>query len=257
MEGISGIVLPEQLRRAEPFYEEGRRLLSQEVKTVVESLVQAGADEIIVKDAHGTGFNLLTETLHPKARYLLGATPIDRRFAGLDATFDGALLIGYHAMWGTSFAVRDHTMTATSWQTVSLNGSAVGEIALDSLLFGLYGVPVLLVSGDDKACVEAQQVLPGVAVYETKVGFGRHAAVIKPPLFVHSESELPRAIFDAIATRREREPLTLKGPYELEIRYASTDVADARYYDGIHAIRRDGQSVVYKENDLLSLLSHM
>lgn len=253
MEGIAGVTLREQLVRGEPLYEEARRLLTLETNAVTVALLDAGATRIIVKDAHGSGFNFIPELLHPGADYVMGATRVENRFPGLDKTFDGALLIGYHAMGGTPLAVRDHTMTSQGWQSLRLNGRPIGEIGLDGLLFGLQGVPVLFVSGDDKTCAEAANELPGVVAYETKTALGRHAALMKAPQRVRSE--LQAAVRRAIENENRPKPLRLEGPYELTIRFLHTEQADARRYDGITAERTDGLTAVYKADHLTGLLA--
>ena len=332
MEGIAGIVVREQLRRGEALYEEGRRLLTAEVNALVAAIfafrapdelmataelgspgspgspgqpgqpraagVGAGgvcsATEVIVKDAHGTGFNFHVEHLHEGAEYVLGPSRMEKRFPGLDETFDGAMLIGYHAMAGTAEAVRDHSYVPTEWQSLSLNGRAVGEIAVDALFFGLHGVPVLLVSGDDKACAEARDVLPGVVTYETKRAFGKHVAITRAPARVYRE--LPDIVAQALASlgdrRPKREPggetmaaredeggadcgagsaarpgaesggavpavapLRWEGPYELIVKLAATELADARYFDGVNAVRQDGTTALYRGADLLDVLA--
>ncbi|MFD0712268.1 M55 family metallopeptidase [Paenibacillus sp. GCM10027626] len=253
MEGIGGVTLREQLIRGELLYEEARRLLTLETNAVTEALLAAGATHIVVKDAHGSGFNFIPELLHPKAEYVMGATRVENRFPGLDDSFAGALLIGYHAMGGTALAVRDHTMTSQGWQSLRLNGRPIGEIGLDALLIGQRGVPVLLVSGDDKTCMEAASELPEVAAYATKTALGRHAALLKPPQRVRSE--LQEAVRRAVGNAKSVKPLQLAGPYELTIRFLHTEQADARRYDGTQAERLDGLTAVYRADDLTELLS--
>jgi D-amino peptidase len=253
MEGIAGIVLRSQIMRGELHYQEARRLLTDEVNAVVEGLVQGGAHEIIVKDAHGSGFNFIIEDLHASATYCLGSTTVAQRFPGLDSTFDGAILVGYHAMAGTPQAALEHTFSYSEFINIELNGEPVGEIALDGLLFGLHDVPVLLVTGDDKTCAEAFATLgPGVATYSTKVSTGRQSALIKPPKKVNTE--MKEAIAQALANRNQCVPLRKQGPYEMIVHFVSTDLADKRPCDGIEAQRLDGRRIRYTSSDFTQLL---
>lgn len=253
MEGISGIILRDQLIRGTSLFEEARHLLTKEVNAVTESLVEAGATQIIVKDAHGSGFNFIPELLHSAADYVMGATRVEQRFPGLDSSFDGAFLIGYHAMNGTREAVADHTMTSRGWQSIQLNGRMIGEIGLDALIFGLLGVPVCLVSGDDKTCSEAVDELGDIVIYASKTATGRHSAIIKPPS--RSHSELKDAVKKAVQHTAFCKPYSLPGPYELKIRFLHTDQADARRYDNVHAQRLDGLTAVYRSDNLIDLLA--
>ncbi|MEH7386942.1 M55 family metallopeptidase [Bacillus sp. JJ1521] len=76
MEGIAGILLPEQLKKGGLLYEEARKLLTAEVNVVIEGLIEAGAEEIYVKDAHGTGYNFIASELHHGARYCMGHSAV-------------------------------------------------------------------------------------------------------------------------------------------------------------------------------------
>lgn len=100
MEGIAGIVFREQLTPGEPLYTEARHLLTHEVNVVVQSLIDVGVDEIIVKDAHHSGLIFCMQDLHRGAQYCFGGLKLADRFAGVDASFDGAFLVGYHGMGG-------------------------------------------------------------------------------------------------------------------------------------------------------------
>ena len=253
MEGIAGIVLPSQLRQGESFYQEARLLMTEEVNAVVEGLLEAGASKIIVRDMHASGFNLRIDRLHPGASYFMGASRIGERFPGLDSSFNGAILLGYHAMAGTKHAVRDHTFSSTTFRGMELNGEPIGEIGIDSLLLGLHRVPVLLVTGDDKTCQEAENVLPGTATYQTKRAWGRHSALLKPPSLVNTE--IREAVRQALINQARCTPHTNPGPYELKVRYMSTDLADSIPTDGIHQIRLDGSTILYKDTNLVGLFS--
>src|SRR5919199_1248621 len=70
MEGVSGIVVWEQVNGGAPMYEEGRRLYTEEINAAVRGARAAGATEIVVVDCHGAGggwtFNsLVPELLDP------------------------------------------------------------------------------------------------------------------------------------------------------------------------------------------------
>ena len=251
MEGIAGIVRREQLIPGERLYEEARGLLTDEVNAVVDGWVRLGAERIVVKDAHYSGLNLLLRDLHPAAEYCFGGLRSVDRFPGLDGTFDGAVLLGYHAMAGTLRAIRDHTMTAAEWQSVRLNGVPMGEIALDALLFGLHSVPVLLVTGDDKACAEAERFLPSVGTLQTKIGLGRHAGLLRAPRAVCAA--YPEQLELAWRRRAKIAPLRLEGPYQLEIRYTATDQLDGLAFDDPRDRRLDGVTVLYSDDNLLRL----
>lgn len=252
MEGIGGIVLKEHIRRGEEMYQEGRRLLTAEVNAVIEGLLQGGAETIYLKDAHGSGVNLLTEQLHPNVLLVQGSATMDKRFPGLDESFDAALFVGYHAMAGTEAAIRDHTFSGKAYTGFTLNGMDVGEIAIDAQLFGLHGVPVVFVSGDDKTCKEAKETLGAeITTYETKQGFGKSYALMKPPQQVLQE--IPKAVAESLHKSFPK-PFQVPGPYELQVRYISTELADRKAADGVSSTRIDGYTLSYQEEDFTRLM---
>lgn len=170
MEGISGVCRREHVMQGASLYEAGRRYLTAEINACVEGCLDAGASEIVVRDGHGGhGSNLLWDQAHPSAEYVLGdAGP--RRFGAPIEDFDAIILLGYHAMGGTPGAILEHTMSSAHWQNFWLNGRLCGEIAVDAAVAGEHGVPTILVTGDDKACAEALDFLPGVTVAVVKEG---------------------------------------------------------------------------------------
>ena len=114
-------------------------------------MFDAGAQEVVVWDAHGTGVNLQYDLLDPRCRILLGSGHRGR-FAGMDKSYTAVLFIGYHARENTSRAVLAHTFCSTAFQYYKLDGKEAGELAIDAAYAGELGVPVLFCAGDD-ACV--------------------------------------------------------------------------------------------------------
>lgn len=144
MEGISGINSPEHVKRDGRLYAEGRRLLTDDVNAAVRGAFEGGADEVIVADMHGGSNNLIIPEVDPRAMLLEGA-PRSPRFAFLDKTVDGMVLLGYHAMNGTLEATLEHTMSSASWHKFTVNGTPWGELAIDATLAAEAGVPVIMV----------------------------------------------------------------------------------------------------------------
>lgn len=184
MEGISGICRKSQVLPDGAHYREGRTYMTADVNACVEGCLQGGATRIIVRDVHGSGSNLLWDSLHPGAEYIMGVSQ-QGRMPGL-ADCDGLILLGYHAMAGTPFGVLEHTINSTSWQNFWLNGTKAGEIAIDAALAGEKKIPVIMVSGDDKTATEAKSFLPDVITAEVKCGIGIESAILLPPEKAHA-----------------------------------------------------------------------
>lgn len=251
MEGVAGIFLPEQLSRGTVEYAEARRLLTGEVNAAIAGAFEGGATGVIVKDAHASGFNLVMEDVDERAEVVAGAS-IPERFAGLDETVGGMILLGYHAMAGTEAAICDHTMSTATISRVELCGVEVGEVGLDAAEAGRFNVPVLMVSGDDKLCREAAGLLgPDLVACPVKTGLARHSVRTKAPKA--ARALIRAAAREAVSRPTHPWPYRPEPPYTARVTYVLSSHADARCCDGMSAIREDARTVRY-ETDSLSVL---
>lgn len=174
MEGLAGIALPEQVKRGELRYDAAVRFISGEVNACVSGCFDGGAQAVTVWDAHGSGFNLLWDQIDPRVELIQGTSNLGRLHD--IARYQALILLGFHAMAGSRNAVLDHTMSSADWQNFWINGRKAGEIAIDAGIAGDVGVPVIMVSGDDKACAEARQWIKGVHTAQVKVGYASGGA---------------------------------------------------------------------------------
>lgn len=178
MEGISGVFCPSQMTKGNFGYEEARQMMVDDVNACVDGCVKGGATEIIVRDAHCDGYNLIWSKLDPRAQYIQGQVEIDR-MPEIE-TCDGVILLGYHAMAGTPQGVLEHTMSSREWQNFHINGKLAGEVAIDAAYAADYDVPVIMVSGDDKLAEEVKELLPETVYAKVKEGLGIAAAKLLP-----------------------------------------------------------------------------
>ena len=180
MEGISGINTKEHVLRDGALYQEGRRLLTEDTNAAIRGAFAGGADEVVVVDAHGGSNNFITELLDERALILTG-TPHAPRMPFLNGS-DGMFLLGYHAGAGTERGAMEHTMTSAAWHKYVVNGRPFGEVGIDADLAGWEGVPVVLVSGDDKLCGEAREFLGDqIEAVCVKQGVGRQCSLCLSP----------------------------------------------------------------------------
>ncbi len=105
-----------------------REQATRETDAAARALFDSGAEQVVVWDNHGFGSNLIFDRLDRRCEMLLG-TGFGQRFPMLDETYDGVLMIGYHAMEGTPKAVLAHTYSPSAYKTIRANGRKVGEIA--------------------------------------------------------------------------------------------------------------------------------
>ena len=177
LEGISGIgnsaYVTDKANRPDLIIL-GRKLLVREVNACISGCFKAEATEVIVRDGHGCGLNMNREDIDSRADLINGDTP-RLRFADIESS-DGLILLGYHAMAGTRGAILEHTYASNGYQNLWLNDRKTGEIGVDAAIAAEYGVPVIMVSGDDKTCAEAVDWIPGVVTCEVKKGFSCNGA---------------------------------------------------------------------------------
>ncbi len=223
MEGVAGLWRPEQVDRTSPYYHEGRELLMQDVNAVVAGAFEGGATEVVACDAHGGGGNFLLSHLDPRVKY--EAPDGEAAMPSLDSSFSGLIITGQHAKAGTLNGFLDHTMSSMSWFDFRLNGESVGEIALAAAQAGHFGVPLIMVAGDEAAGREAEGHFPGVVTAATKRGLGRNRAHCLPLEVAHAllREEAARAVSRATTLQ----PWKLPPPITAELTFYRSDFADA------------------------------
>jgi len=251
LEGISGVFTFEQTGRDKKGseYDKARHLLTQDVNAAVQGALSAGANEVLVIDGHGGGYNFILEELHPGAEYITGPGRV-QPCSGLDESFDGVILIGYHAMAGTKYAILDHTQNSKTWFNYYLNGIKMGEIGQQAVIAGHFNVPVIFISGDKAACKEAKELLSNVETAAVKEGFSRTSARILSP--VKARQLIKTGVEKAVKRIKDFRPYIIKPPIEVKIEFQTTDVAD--YYERAGWKRIDGRTVSRVSNDARKVL---
>lgn len=223
-EGPAGVVGAPggSLNDAPAQYEHARRQATAEASAAARGLFAAGATQVIVWDNHGGGVNLVYDELDERCDIFNGVHA--QRLAMLDCSFAGLLFIGYHARDNTLAAPLAHTFSSARFQWIKINGTEVGEMAIDAAVAGALGVPPLLVASDDKAVAEAREFFPGITAVQTKVGYSWNSALSKHPRRVLQEIEA--AAQAAALSRANVKPFAFASPLEVEIRHKRIDTAD-------------------------------
>ena len=228
LEGCAGVVsFEEQAYPDGKYFEQAKRLATAEVNAAVTALAEAGVEDILVWDGHGPG-GLVYEELHPAAKLLHGRplAPAAVRDA-VFSEYDVCMMVGQHAMAGTVDGNLNHTQSSQSVEYYKLNGKHIGEIAQFALYAGSLGLPLIFLSGDEAACREAQALIPGITTAAVKKGLSRGSAISLAP--AAAQRLIREGVARALASQAQEPlaPLSWPGPYELEIRFFHTHVADA------------------------------
>jgi D-amino peptidase len=227
MEGITGVTTWDQVTPGLAEYARFRRLMTQDVNAAIRGVCEAGADEVIVADGHWNGSNILIEELDSRARLNTGSPSPFSMMQGIDESVDGVIFVGYHARNGSSNAILDHTWSSRTVANVWLNDVLTGEYGLNGAVAGHFGVPVIMVSGDQTACAQVVEILGDVEIAVVKQATGRFAAECLSPEMTQELicSCAARAVTRLVAGDVP-EPFVLDLPVRVTVEFFTSDMAD-------------------------------
>jgi D-amino peptidase len=223
-EGVAGIVDWDQIMVGSHDYELGRRLLLGEVNAAIDGAVEAGADTFVVNDSHSSMRNLEPDRLHGKASLLTGKHKPMYMMEGLDDSFDAIFFLGYHGSIGASQAILGHSYNPRAIWEARLNGEIVGEAALNALVAAHYGVPIVLVTGDQITAREARQLSPAPLCVEVKRGVSRYSAESLHPEVARERIQEGARL--AVGRRAQIGAPDFSGDIELSLTFLTADMAE-------------------------------
>ena len=248
MEGIGGVGTSAMTTATGKDYATGRRLMTDEVNAVVAAVLRAGPAQVLVNDSHGDMQNLLHAELDPRVQYVQGSVKPLGMVEGLEAGYDAAIFVGYHARAGTANGFLAHTGTG-SVKGLWLNDVEVGEGELNALYAGSLGVPVVLASGDSAFVAQFAASAGALratapATVATKVAVTPQSARLTHPAAVRDS--LTAAVARALAAPAR--PFAFGGaanaPVRVRLRLA--DVTTPQILEAIPGVKRvDGYTVAF------------
>jgi D-amino peptidase len=217
MEGVTGVTFPDDVAPGSPRWSYHRTLFTGDVNAAIRGFFDAGAEEVLVNDAHADKRNLLLDQLDPRASMLIGTHKPWSMMEGIDRGYDAVAFIGYHAGAGQQ-GVLSHTYLPNMITGVWLNGAPCSEGYMNAALAHEFGVPVVLVTGDDCAMEDAKTYAPDAKLVAVKECVDRYTAICLPP---QRTAELITA-----AAASSLDPLptapAVTGPYRYEIEFDAT-----------------------------------
>ncbi len=248
MEGIGGVVTRLQLAPGEPEYERFREFMTGEVNAAIEAALEAGASEVVVSDSHGNGQNLLVEKLHPAVRLVRSWPRPLVMMQGIDETFDAAIFIGYHAAEGVPEAILAHTMSSVRFLWIKLNGTTMPEAGVNAAIAGHFGVPVVLIAGDQGIIAQARQLLGDIEGAEVKRAYGVTSAMTLHP--TAAQKLIRERVRAALRRLKDFKPYRLTTPVTVEIAFKS--IVDAEVLSLLPGVERpEGNVVRFRARDIL------
>ncbi|MFJ1589570.1 M55 family metallopeptidase [Kitasatospora albolonga] len=224
MEGATGVTWPADVLPGTPQWERCRPMFTSDVNAAALGFLDGGADEVLINEAHWSMRNLLLERMDERVQMLTGKHKSLSMVEGIQhGDVDGIAFVGYHTGAGTE-GVLAHTYLANSITGVWLNDARASEGLLNAHVAAEYGVPVVLVTGDDLTCVDAEGYAPDARKVAVKDYVSRYAAVCRTP--ARTAADIRTAARDAAALAVRRTPVT-GGTYTVELEFDAEHLAAA------------------------------
>jgi D-amino peptidase len=224
--------------------------MTREVNAACEAALEAGAEDILVKDAHDSARNIDPGKLPERARILRGwaKNPLVM-MAGLDNSFDGVVFTGYHSAAGTNGNPLSHTMDTIA-EYVKINGEYVSEFIINAYTAAYFKVPVLFLSGDRMLCESAKKLNPNIKTVAVSEGIGNGSISINPNLAL---KRIKQGVLEALKDDRSKYMIGLPEKFSMEISYKEHYLAyKAGFYPG--AVQTGVKTVSFEAADYMDVL---
>lgn len=225
IEGICGISHWDEAGKHKAEYQEFRQQMTREVLAACEGAIEAGAKEILIKDAHGSGRNIIATDLPRCARLIRGWSghPLSM-LQELDDSFDAVMMIGYHSRAGAETNPLAHTLSLQD-AYIKINERFASEFLLHTYAAAMFDVPVIFVSGDQGICQEIAEFNQHIRTVAVSQGIGASTISIAPQ---RALQEIQEGVFKALDRDFSGCRITLPEQFAVEIKYRDP-VAAYRY----------------------------
>lgn len=229
IEGVAGIAHWNESKEDKKDYNYFCEQMTLEAVAAAEGAVQGGAVEILVKDAHNSARNINPRRFPQCATFHRGWS--GHPFCmmdGIDATFDGAVMVGYHARSNSLGSPLAHTMSTRL--EIFINGKPMSEFAINDMTAAYVGVPTVFVSGDAFLCDEIQAQNPAIHTVATQTGQGDATLSLHPDKVI---AMIRQGVEKAVAACSKSQVKPLPEAFELRIKCFDGPKAYARsFYPG-------------------------
>ena len=225
-----------------PYY---RHLMSLEVRAAIDGARSSGVTDVLVNDSHSSMRNILWNELPQDVRMIYGNRKPFSMAQGVTREFAAAFFTGYHGRAGQANAALEHTYTSSTLYNVRLNGIECSEATLNAAFLGEFGVPVVLITGDQGIVDLTKSQMPwitGVAVKQAIGKFGVDS--ISPEA---ARAAIRDGAADAIRNLSRAQPYKFDPPFTLEIDFVLTEQAD--YVELMPGFKRTGGRTVQFTDD--------
>jgi len=225
MEGTSGVNRPRQVLYPNPEYLEARRFLTGDVNAAIRGLKAGGAGEIVVTDAHGSGNDkepdVLLDQLDKRASFLFRDHPYEPYLEAPDSSYRAIVCVAMHAR-AHSPGFMAHTVTVEPAYRV--NGTVLTETTIIAISAARFGIPVIMVSGDNVLKDQIKEQFPNAEYAVVKTARGRANADLLP--LATAQGNIERAAKAAIQKLATFKPFAVTKPFHFEVWYLNRRQAD-------------------------------
>lgn len=199
IEGCAGISSWEETGDDGYNYAYFAKQMSRETAAAAEAALTR-ADEVLVRDAHGTGRNMYPDLFPRGVKFFRNwsGDPLNM-MEGIDDSFDACMMVGYHSAAGSGGNPLSHTWSSRRIFEMRINGEAISECWLNSLIASYFGCPLIFLAGDKVLCEQMAAKIPGLTTVACNEGRGQASISLHP--------------LDAVDTIRREAEQALQKPF--------------------------------------------
>jgi len=251
IEGITGIANWDETDKSKPDYQKFSKQMTEEVKAACEGAINGGAEEIWIKDAHGSGRNLIADDLPQNIKLIRGWSGHPFLMVQeLDESFDALIFIGYHSCGSSSANPLAHTVSSSTFNYVKLNDKLASEFLIHSYAAATVGVPVVFLSGDEGLCKEVNTINENIRTVAVNKGIGNSVISIHPQLAIKKIKKGVESILKEDISKCE---INLPEHFKMELSFKNHAKAfKTSFYPGMKQI--SSTNVVFESDNYFEVL---
>lgn len=250
IEGVAGISNWLEADYKQEEYKYFAEQMTKEAAAAAAAAVDQGAKEIVIRDAHATARNMNPACFPQECSFVRGWAGNPKvMMDGLDESFDGCFMLGYHSRAGSGDNPLSHSFSSSRIFSLTLNGRLVSEYYINMLTAAYFGVPLLFLSGDAGLCQVARQDLPYLETVATQQGIGACTHSLHPDKAI---SLIKDAVTRALS-RDLPQAFTLPQHFRIELVYKNPpECYKNSFYPGAQT---DGsRCLIYEADDWWEIL---
>jgi len=251
MEGLAGAMSGQQVSHDGIDYPRFREFMTEEVNAVIDGARAAGTTQFVIADSHGNKQNLLIDHLPDGVEVVSGdPRPLSMMQGIDDGKYDGVIFVGYHASASNIQGVMAHTMSGGTVFEMLINGQAATEGLINAAIAGEYGVPVIMVSGDDAAVEEVANAVGDMERAAVKRAINARSGITMTP--AAAQALLREKAEAAVARIGDFKPFKIGSPVTLDLTFRRPERAEILSW--LPIVERTGvQSIRYQADSILGI----